>query len=91
MNRRVHGGIVDKSHNRLSALFDDKGGARRYAIVPNEIRRAFVRIDLVLEVVDIDLIVVDGLAADRVCDSPRKVSGHFQGYRSRLPLTALES
>ena len=71
MDRRGHGGVVDKAHHALTTLFDKECGAGGDAIVADQVGGALVGIDLVLEVVDVHLVVVNGVSSDWVRNGPR--------------------
>lgn len=70
MDRVGHGGVVDESHDALTALFDNEGRAGRHAVVADQGSRTLSRVDLLGELVDIDLIVVNWLSRDWVGDCP---------------------
>lgn len=70
MHRVGHGGIVDEPHDRLTTLFDDEGRSRGHAVVADQGGGTPVGVDLLVELVDVDLIVVDGQSGDGVGDGP---------------------
>lgn len=74
MHRIVHGSIVDKANHRLAAALNDKSRPRRDAIVSNQRGGALVGIHLLGELVDVHLVVVNGLVSHGVGDGPLYVS-----------------
>jgi hypothetical protein len=70
MNSAGHSCVVDEAHDRLTALLDEKGWAGRHPIVTKKNCGSLVRIDLLRELVDVDLIVVNWVAGNGVCDRP---------------------
>lgn len=51
--------LVDKPYDGFSSLLDHEGGARRDAIVSDELCWLLSSVDLLRERLDLDLIVVD--------------------------------
>lgn len=63
-----HLGVVGKTDDRFLATFHHERRARRDAIVADQRGRPEVRVHLLGEFLDLDLIVSDLLASDRVGD-----------------------
>jgi len=70
MHRVGHGRVVDEPHHGLAASLDQECRAGRDAIVSHKVGGGLVGIHLLLKVVDVDLVVVNGLICDRVGDGP---------------------
>ncbi len=70
MNSAGQGCIVDKAHHRLPTFFNHKGWARGNSVIPNENRLVLVRVNLLSELVDVDLIIVNESTGDGICNSP---------------------
>ena len=70
VNRGSHRGVVDEAHNALPALLDQERRTGGNAVIPDHVGRAFVWVDLLLEVVDVHLVVVYGTPGDGVGDGP---------------------
>ena len=68
MDRASQRCVVDEPHNRLAALFNDEGRTGRDSIVADHGCIAFVRIDILSEGRDVYLVVIYGVACDRVGD-----------------------
>ena len=58
--------MVLESYDCLSSLLHAEGGTRRITIVANQSGRLQPRVDLLHQRLDIDLIVVDGVARCRI-------------------------
>lgn len=65
--------IVHESHNCLCPLWDDEGRARGDSIVADQGSRQEIRVDLLLEGLDIDFVIPDVPSGHRVGDDPSSV------------------
>ena len=66
VNSALHVVLIDEADNALPALLLDEGWSRGDAVVPHEVGETEVGEDLRFEGLDLDFIVVNGLAAECV-------------------------
>lgn len=70
MNCTRLGAIVDEANDALSAFLHPKSWTGRDAIVTNKLSGLLARVDLLRKGQDVDLVVVNRLLGDGVCDCP---------------------
>jgi hypothetical protein len=91
VNRGGFTSIVDEPDDCLLALLDNKGWSWGHAVIAQQGCRAFVRVNILSEFVDVDFIVVDRVVGDGVCDGPALVSAFTSTTNTRVHLTMRES
>lgn len=81
VDREVLVAVIPESDDCLSSLFHAESGTRRHAIVTDKSGRLQPRIDLLSKWLDVDLIVVDGVACGRVGVSVKRCLVFREGQR----------